>query len=129
MKCLFNYCFYRIALFYKKRMPLEDYITQGHTVLVSAICFYCIALLNIVLFFVGYKLTKEIVIVLLIPFCIIILLNAQVFPNSKQLFEKMEKELGRERFHWFKGLLVFLFVIGSFASMFFVSYLKKIIGQ
>ena len=28
MKQLFDYCFYRIALFYKKRMPFEDYKTN-----------------------------------------------------------------------------------------------------
>ncbi len=39
MKQLFDYCFYRIALFYKKRMPFEDYIVQGHTLLVSALGF------------------------------------------------------------------------------------------
>ena len=53
MKQLFDYCFYRIALFYKKRMPFEDFITQGHTLLISALGLYTIAIVNVLLKLLG----------------------------------------------------------------------------
>ena len=93
MKQLFDYCFYRIALFYKKRMPFEDYITQGHTLLVSALGLYTIAMVNILLHLLGIKLTKEIIILVLIPFCIIIFFNNRFFPNSEKIFEVFYKRL------------------------------------
>lgn len=121
MKQLFDYCFYRIALFYKKRMPLEDYITQGHTLLVSALGLYAIAIVNILLHLLGIKLTKEIIILVLIPFCIIIFFNTRFFPNSEQLFKEKKNKYKNERCRWFKGVLVFLFLVGSFVSM-IISY-------
>lgn len=117
MKRLFDYCFFRIALFYKKRMPFEDYITQGHTLLVSALGLYAIALVNILLHLLGIKLTKEIIFLVLIPFCIIIFFNNRFFPNSEQLFEEKRKNYNNERCKWFKGMLVFLFLVGSVVSM------------
>ncbi len=117
MKQLFDYCFYRIALFYKKRMPFEDYIVQGHTLLVSALGFYAIALTNILLHLLGIELTKEIIVFILVPFCIIVFFNNRIFPNSEKLFKDKEKEYENERYKWFKGLLVFLFVMGSFICM------------
>lgn len=119
MKQLFDYCFYRIALFYKKRMPFEDFITQGHTLLVSALGLYTIAIVNILLHLLGIKLTKEIIILVLIPFCIIIFFNNRLFPSSEQLFEEKKNKHKNERCKWLKGILVFLFVMGSFASMVF----------
>lgn len=117
MKRLFDYCFFRIALFYKKRMPFEDYITQGHTLLVSALGLYAIALVNILLHLLGIKLTKEIIFLVLIPFFIIIFFNNRFFPNSEQLFEEKRKNYNNERCKWFKGMLVFLFLVGSVVSM------------
>lgn len=117
MKNLFDYCFYRIALFYKKRMPFEDYITQGHTLLVSAFCLFAIAVVNILLHQLRLALTKEIIILILIPFCIIIFFNHRCFPNSEQLFEEKKNKYKNERYKWFKGLLVLLFLVGSFVSM------------
>ena len=119
MKQLFDYCFYRIALFYKNRMPFEDYITQGHTLLISVLGFYAIALTNLLLHIFGIKLSKELLIVIIIPFFIVIFLNNRFFPNSGQLFEKKKKEYENERCKWCKGLLVFLSVLGSFVSMVF----------
>lgn len=124
MKQLFDYCFYRIALFYKKRMPFEDYITQGHTLLVSALGLYAIAMVNILLLLLGIRLTKEILILVLMPFCIIIFFNNRFFPKSEQLFEEKKIEYENERFKWFKGLLVFMFIMGSFVSMVFSYKLK-----
>lgn len=124
MKQLFDYCFYRIALFYKKRMPFEDYITQGHTLLVSALGLYAIAMVNILLHLLGIKLTKEMIILVLIPFCIIIFFNNRFFSNSEQLFEEKKKKYKNERCKWLKGMLVFLFVMGSFVSMVFSYKLK-----
>ena len=117
MKRLFNYCFYRIALFYKKRMTWEDYLTQGHTLLITAFSFYAITIANILLQVFGSEITKELLIAIFLPFGIIILFNYKFFPNSEQLFEKMAKEYKNERFKWFKGLLVFLFIVFSFISM------------
>ncbi|MBR4148079.1 MAG: hypothetical protein IKU00_09385 [Bacteroidales bacterium] len=124
MKQLFDYCFYRIALFYKKRMPFEDFITQGHTLLISALGLYTIAIVNVLLKLLGIKLTKEIIILVLIPFCIIVFFNNRFFPNSEQLFEEKKKKYKNERCKWFKGFLVFLFVMGSFVSMVFSYKLK-----
>ena len=124
MKQLFDYCFYRIALFYKKRMPFEDFITQGHTLLISALGLYTIAIVNVLLKLLGIKLTKEIIILVVIPFCIIVFFNNRFFPNSEQLFEEKKKKYKNERCKWFKGFLVFLFVMGSFVSMVFSYKLK-----
>ena len=117
MKRLFEYCFYRIALFYKKHLPFEDYITQGHTLLISALGFYAIALVNIMLHLFGIELSKGMIFIIIIPFCILIMFNNRFFQKSEQLFEEKSNELSNERFKWIKGLLVFLFVLGSFASM------------
>ena len=118
MKRLFNYCFYRIALFYKKHLPFEDYISQGHTLLISTLGFYTIALTNIILHLFGIILSKKILIVILIPFGIIIFLNDYIFPNSEQLFDGMIKEFENEQLKWIKGGLIFLFVFGSIISLF-----------
>lgn len=117
MKRLFDYCFYRIALFYKKRLPLEDYITQGHTLLVTALGFYAIALANILLHQLGIALTKEIIIIIFIPFGILIFFNDRFFPNSEALFEEKQIEYEEERLKWLKGLLVIIFLVGSLVSM------------
>ena len=119
MKRLFNYCFYRIALFYKKHLPFEDYITQGHTLLISILGFYIIALSNIILHLLGIVLSKQILIVILIPFCIVIVLNNRIFHNSEQLFSEMKKDFENEQLKWIKGGVVFLFVLGSIISLFF----------
>lgn len=79
MKQLFDYCFYRIALFYKNHLPLEDYITQGHTLLVSAIGFYTIALADMLLFLLGINLSKPLVMIIIAPFCIIVFFNNHLF--------------------------------------------------
>ena len=111
-------------MFYKKRMPFEDFITQGHTLLISALGLYTIAIVNVLLKLLGIKLTKEIIILVLIPFCIIVFFNNRFFPNSEQLFEEKKKKYKNERCKWFKGFLVFLFVMGSFVSMVFSYKLK-----
>lgn len=119
MKRLFDYCFYRIALFYKKHLPFENYITQGHALLITAFGFYAIALANIFLHLFDLRMSKTILIVIIIPFCVLICFNHGVFPKSDELFEEKKKTLENERFRWFKGLLVLLFVLGSFVSMVF----------
>ena len=128
MKQLFDYCFYRIAMFYKKHMPLEDYITQGHTLLISALGLYTVALVNLLLYIYEINISKIIVILTILPFCIIIFFNDRIFLNSQQLFEKQKKRYENERLGWIKGLLVLIFVLGSVVSLFLVSYLKKKIG-
>lgn len=125
MKRLFNYCFYRIALFYKKHLPLESYITQGHTVLISALGFYAIALVNVLLYFFGVEMSKELVILIIIPFCVLIFLNSRFFPNSEELFKEQQKKYKNEKARWIKGLLVFLYLIGSFVSMVFSYMMQK----
>lgn len=79
-------------------------------------------------YFCGKQLTKGIVAIIIIPFCIIVLFNNTIFPNSKQLFEEKKEEFKQEKYKWFKGFLVLLFVLGSVISMFLVIYLKKIIS-
>lgn len=128
MKQLFDYCFYRIAMFYKKHMPWEDYITQGHTLLISVFCFYAISLLNLLLYIHAIKITKLMMFLIILPFCIIVFFNCRIFPNSQQLFEKQKKQHENERLKWIKGFFVFLFVLGSVVSLFLVGYLKKKIG-
>lgn len=125
MKRLFNYCFYRIALFYKKHLPLEDYITQGHTILISALGFYFIALVNILLPLFRVGMSKELIIIIIIPFCVMIFFNNRIFPNSKELFKEQQKKNKNEKAGWIKGLLVFLFLIGSIVSMVFSYVLQK----
>lgn len=125
MKRLFNYCFYRIALFYKKHLPLEDFITQGHTVLISALAFYAIALVNVLLCFFEVELSKELVILIIIPFCVLVFFNSHFFPNSEELFKEQQKKYKNEKARWIKGLLVFLFLIGSFVSMVFSYMMQK----
>lgn len=109
-------------------MPLEDYITQGHTLLISALGLYTVALVNLLLYIYEINISKIIVILTILPFCIIIFFNDRIFLNSQQLFEKQKKRYENERLGWIKGLLVLIFVLGSVVSLFLVSYLKKKIG-
>ena len=127
IKRLFDYCFYRIALFYKNHLPLEDYITQGHTLLVSAIGFYTIALADTLLFLLGIKLSILLVMIIIAPFCVVVLFNKHFFPNSQQLFQEKQREYDNERCKWLKGSLVFLFLLGSVGCMLLVLFLKKTI--
>ena len=122
MKDLFDYCFYRIALFYKKRLTLENHIRQGHSVLIIALSFYLLSIIELVLIFFNLNITKAIAIVILVPSCFILFFIEKVFPNSELLFEEKSKQYQNERHKWLKGLLIFLFVIFSLFSMFIVYF-------
>lgn len=123
MKELFDYCFYRIALFYKKRLTLENHIRQGHSVLIIALSFYLLSITELVLFyFFNLNITKAIAMVILVPTCFILFFIEKVFPNAELLFEEKAKQYQVEQYKWLKGLLVFLFVIFSFLSMFIVYF-------
>lgn len=126
MKNLFDYCFYRIALFYNKRLPLENHIRQGRSVLIIALSFYLLSITELVLFFFfNLNITKAIAIVILVPSCLILFFIEKTFPNSELLFEEKSKEYQNERHKWLKGLLVFLFVVFSFFSMFIVYFIVQ----
>ena len=122
MKELFNYCFYRIALFYKNRLPLEDHIRQGHSVLIIALAFYLLSITELVLFFLDLNITKAIAMFILVPSFLILFFIEKIFPNSDLLFEEKTKQYQFEQHKWIKGLLVFVFVIFSFFSLFIVYF-------
>lgn len=125
MKKLFDYCFYRIALFYKKRLPLENYIRQGHSVLIIAIAFYLLSITVLVLSYFNLNVNIAIAMVLLVPSCFILFFIEKIFPNSQLLFEEKSKQYQNEKHKWLKGSLIFLFLIFSFFSMFIVYFIVK----
>jgi membrane protease YdiL (CAAX protease family) len=123
MKDIFDYCFYRIALFYKKRLPLENHIRQGHSVLIITLSFYLLSITELVLFFFfNLNITKAIAIVILVPSCLILFFIEKAFPNSELLYKEKVEQYRNEKFKWIKGFLVFLFVFLSFFSMFAVYF-------
>ena len=123
MKEIFDYCFYRIALFYKKRLPLENHIRQGHSVLIITLSFYLLSITELVLFFFfNLNITKAIAIVILVPSCLILFFIEKAFPNSELLYKEKVEQYRNEKFKWIKGFLVFLFVFLSFFSMFAVYF-------
>ena len=113
MKNVFDYFFYRIALFYKKRMPLEDYIHQGHAIIIIALAFYFMSFLDIVLFYLGYDLSIPIIVALYIPFGIIVFFSERFFPESEKLLDELKCKYKNERLFWLKGLAVFFFLVFS----------------
>ena len=123
MKKIFDYCFYRIALFYNKRLPLENHIRQGLSVLIIALSFYLLSITELVLFFFfNLNITKAIAIVILVPSCLILFFIEKAFPNSELLYKEKVEHYRNEKFKWIKGFLVFLFVFLSFFSMFAVYF-------
>ena len=70
-------------------------------------------------------MSKELVILIIIPFCVLIFFNSRFFPNSEELFKEQQKKYKNEKARWIKGLLVFLFLIGSFVSMVFSYMMQK----
>lgn len=116
MKNFYNYIFYRIALFYKKHLPLENSVSQGHVIVLLSISFYVLSLFTIILSSFGYRLTKTWIIIIGIPYGLCIIFMDEIFPNSEKLFERLSQEYAEERCKWIKGLLVFLFVAFSLVS-------------
>jgi carbon starvation protein CstA len=113
MKKLFNYCFYRIALFYKRHIPLEDYHGQGVFLQIFAILLYILTLLEIVLRLYGLKLTKEIAFIFLVPFVILTIMINRIFPQKEELFNELCLKYQHEKHKWIKGLCVCLYIIMS----------------
>lgn len=116
MKKLFNYCFYRIAFFYKRHLPFEDYLGQGIFLQLFADFLYIATLIALILELMGIKFTKEIAIILLIPYVIVTIFMNRLFPNQEELFEEMSIKYQHEKGRWIKGLLIFLYLIMSIAS-------------
>lgn len=114
MKKLFNYCFYRIALFYKRHIPLEDYLGQGIFLQIFAILLYILTLLELVLRFYGLKLTTGIAIIFLVPFVILTIMINRIFPRKEELFNELSLKYQYEKHKWIKGLCVCLYIIMSF---------------
>ena len=125
MKNLFNYCFYRIAFFYKKHIPLEDYLGQGIFLQLFADLLYVLSLIALLLGIVGIKFTKEIAIIFLIPFVILTIFMNRLFPNQEQLFEEMSLKYQQEKGRWIKGFLVFLYIIMSLPCFMMVLFAFK----
>jgi hypothetical protein len=125
MKRLIDYCFYRIASFYKKFSLWDSYVAQGQTLLVTALGFYTIALVNILLRQFGIAMTKEIIIIIFILLGIPLFFS-KYFNNhfSEQLLEELQSKYEEERLKWLKGVLVFLFLIGSLVFMILSYYIK-----
>lgn len=113
MKDLYNYIFYRIALFYEKHLPFENSVSQGHVIELLSISFYVLSLFTIILSSFEYKLTKTWIIIIGIPYGLCIIFMDKIFPNSDKLFEKLSQKYAEERCKWIKGSLVFLFVVFS----------------
>lgn len=126
MKNIFDYFFYRIALFYKKRMPLEDYIHQGHAIIIIALAFYFMSSLDIVLFYHGYDLSIPMILALYIPFGLIVFFSERFFPNSDKLFEELSCKFKDEKMSWLKGLVVSFFLVFSLVFYIWVLFHFKI---
>lgn len=120
MKTLFNYFFYRIALFYKKHIPFEDYLGQGVFLQLFSIFLNILTILDLFLINYGLKLTKEVAIIFLIPFAILTVFIHRLFPNREQLFNDLSIKYLYEKMRWIKGLFVFLYILISLVAFFLV---------
>lgn len=115
MKDLFNYCVYRIAFTYKK-MKMRDYIAQGYYLMFFAFTFYALALTQWILYLFGLGLNRTLILVICIPLIIEIFFLRRLFPNNEKVYQECESKYRLERCRWFKGLLVFLFLLLSIIS-------------
>ena len=113
MKKILHYCFYRIALFYKRHIPFEDYLGQGVFLQIFAILLYILTLCELVLRSFGLKLTKGIAIIFLVPFVIFTIMINRVFPKKEELFDRLSFKYQHEKYKWIKGLCVCLYIIMS----------------
>lgn len=120
MKTLFNYFFYRIALFYKKHIPFEDYLGQGVFLQLFSIFLNILTILDLFLINYGLKLTKKVAIIFLIPFALLTVFIHRLFPNREQLFNDLSIKYLYEKMRWIKGLFVFLYILISLVAFFLV---------
>lgn len=126
MKDLFYYSVYKIAKFYKKTQWALDYVAQGYFILFFAFTCYLLSIIRVLLYLFNINFSKICIIIASIPLIIEILFFNQLFPNAQDKYNMYEKNLINEKNRWFKGLLVFLFLLLSLTCYILVSvYLKE----
>jgi len=133
MKSFFQYIYYRLSMFYKKRFGIEEsssFFIQscygwGLLILLVSVCFYLLAAETYVLWFFGKQMKVAFILVTILPFAIIHIFFEQFFGNEKERFKKLESKFKNERLSIVKGLAIFVFVTLSFVSYFVALFLCK----
>ena len=119
MKKLFYYCYYRIAKAYS--WWEKDYCIVGSMVLFSALAFYTLSLLAVVVYLLNKQLNLIIIKTTIIAFCAV-----SIFFISPKRFNKLAELYKDEKNHKLKGWLVFLFIIFSVVLYFVLLYVLDV---
>lgn len=129
----FAYIYYRLVGFYKNTFGIDDspgFLIQscyswGLLILISSVCFYLLSVECIMLCYLGIKMSKEIVLLTIIPFALFHIFADLWLGDEKKLYNKLCKTYENERLKWFKGIMVLLFVLLSIPCYMFTFYLCK----
>ncbi|MBQ3738430.1 MAG: hypothetical protein II829_03475 [Bacteroidales bacterium] len=125
MKNLFLYIYFRIAKAYRNIFGIEDapgYLliqscfSWGLLVLVSTICSYTLSIETLVLWELGLKINKSLIIVTALPFALFYIFAERFMGDLKLRYKELEKKYHNEKLTWLKGILVLLFIVFSLVS-------------
>ena len=125
MKNLFLYIYFRIAKAYRNIFGIEDapgYLliqscfSWGLLVLVSTICSYTLSIETLVLWELGLKINKSLIIVTALPFALFYIFAERFMGDLKLRYKELEKKYHNEKLTWLKGILVLLCIVFSLVS-------------
>ena len=99
-------------------MSEKSFCDWGFGVLATTLGFYALMITTFILHLFNCKLNREIIIIVLVPFILIDGIFSFFYDNKKKKdkYEKLEKRYSNDCNRIIKGLIVFLFVIGSLLS-------------
>ncbi len=117
MRTFFDYCYYRISKAYRS-LSEKSFCDWGFGVLATTLGFYALMITTFILHLFNCKLNREIIIIVLVPFILIDGIFSFFYDNKKKIdkYEKLEKRYSNDCNRIIKGLIAFLFVIGSLFS-------------
>lgn len=114
----FKYIYYRLVKFYNKVFDIKESphflidscYSWGLLILLNAICFYLLSIETIVLWGVGIKMNKAFVLITFLPFIILHVFSREIFGNEENNYKELCHRFETDKYEWFKGLCVLLFV-------------------
>lgn len=123
MKNILDYIYYRIAKFYKNTFGIEDApgcllihscYSWGLLVLVTTLISYVLAIETVVLWEFGIKTNTVLIIITILPFGLFCIFAERFLGDLKTRYKLLDKKHKNDKFSFFKGLGVFVFVCSSF---------------
>ena len=84
--------------------------------LVSTICSYTLSIETLVLWELGLKINKSLIIVTALPFALFYIFAERFMGDLKLRYKELEKKYHNEKLTWLKGILVLLFIVFSLVS-------------